>query len=250
MSSISTLTGRLGPLARVVPKGSPWLHPTRRVRRPDTSVASSAFDTRLHEGLVEVFRIRLDGRAVAGVLAPDGDALGLELVRVELEHTVEQLGQAHELEGEAGGPRELEQPLDDGVDALELVRHHALEPLAEALVVELAGHEPREGAERRERVLDLVGEAGGQGAEGGETVGAPELLLELAQHGDVAEHADHAEVLALATAEGRGAHLDRQRACRSGAGGSARRWAGRCGSSSVSIRISPISGLWAKTSEQ
>ena len=43
--------------------------------------------------------------------------------------------------------------------------------------------------QRGQRVLDLVGEAGGERAERGEPVGAPQLVLQLAHHGDVAEHA-------------------------------------------------------------
>ena len=55
-------------------------------------------------------------------------------------------------------------------------------------------------------------EPGGEGAQRGQPVGAPELLFELAEHGDVAEDPDHAEILAFAAAQRRGAHLDRQRA--------------------------------------
>ena len=194
------------------------LQPTRTVRRPPGDIASSGIGDQVHEGLVEVLRVGLDGRAVARVLAPDIDALALDLVGVEVERAVEQLGELNRLKDEARRAGQLEKLLDDGVDALELMRDHALEALAEARIIELARHESRECPERRERVLDLVREPGGEGAQRGQPVGAPELLFEIAEHGDVAEDPDHAEVLAFAAAQRRRAHLDRQRAAVRAAG--------------------------------
>ena len=83
--------------------------------------------------------------------------------------------------------------------------------LAELLVVEAPREVPAEGQQRRQRVLDLVGEAGGEGAQRGQPVGAPQPALQLAHDGEVADHGDHAEVLALAALERRRADLDRQR---------------------------------------
>src|SRR5262249_61498975 len=64
----------------------------------------------------------------------------------------------------------------------------------------------------RRRVLDLVGETGGERAAGGQTIGAPELALELAHRREVAQDADGAEVLAVAAFEWRRRQLDRQHA--------------------------------------
>src|SRR5262249_61683247 len=127
-------------------------------------------------------------------------------------YLLEERREADEGERHARRPGQLEQALDDPIDALELARHHALEAIAEARVVEPGRHPADERAQGRERVLDLVGEAGGEGADGGQTIRAPELALELAHHGEIAQDADRAEVLAVAALEARRGQLDRQRA--------------------------------------
>src|SRR3989441_12676302 len=64
----------------------------------------------------------------------------------------------------------------------------------------------------RSRVLDLVGEPRGEGAERRELIRAPEVVLELPHEREVAEDPDDAQVLALAALERRRAQLDRDRA--------------------------------------
>jgi len=76
----------------------------------------------------------------------------------------------HGREHETGGPGQAQEPVDDGVDPLELAGHDALEPLPEPLVVEPPRHVPAERHDRRERILDLVGQAGRQRAQRGEAV--------------------------------------------------------------------------------
>ena len=164
------------------------------------------------QGLVERVGVGPHGGQIARVLAHDAHAGRLHLVGVELGRPLQQRGHADGREGQAGRPRQLQQPLHDAVDALQLARHHRLELGAELLVVEAPREVPAERQQRRERVLDLVGEAGGEAAEGGQPVGAPQPLLELAHHRDVAHGGDHAEVLAVAALERHRADLDRQRA--------------------------------------
>jgi hypothetical protein len=91
----------------------------------------------VHKGLIEILRIGLDGRAVARVLALDIDRVALDLVGVEVERAVEQLGKPNRLKDEARRAGQLEKLLHDGVDPFELVRDHALEALAEARIIEL-----------------------------------------------------------------------------------------------------------------
>ena len=98
--------------------------------------------------------------------------------------------------------------------------------------------------------LILVGQAGGERAQRGQPIGALEVALELAQQRHVAEHADDAEVLALAALERRraetsiGTELPFRRRSVSGTFAIGARLA------SVSVRRSLSSGVWAKSSVQ
>ena len=62
---------------------------------------------------------------------------------------------------------------------------------------------PAEGEQRRERVLDFVREPGRQLADRRQPVRAAQPVLELPHAREVSEHADHAELLALAAAQRR-----------------------------------------------
>src|SRR5262245_4742524 len=162
------------------------------------------------DGTVQSLLVGMDRRYVARVLASDDDATRLDLVPVELGHPVHEHGQADQGEAQPGRPGQLEEPLDDLVDALQLARHHAHEPLAIVLVVEPPAEVAAEGQDRGQGVLDLVRQPGGEGAERGEAVRAAQLALEVAHGGEIAEHGDDAEVLAVAALERRRAQLDGQ----------------------------------------
>src|SRR5262249_41938694 len=87
---------------------------------------------------MERLRVGLDRGHVAGELPHDGDAGHLDLVVVELDDPVHQRRQPDEREGQSRWPRQLEQALDDVVDAVDLTGHDALETLTEVRVVESA----------------------------------------------------------------------------------------------------------------
>src|SRR5206468_7233365 len=106
-------------------------------------------------------------------------ALRLETVAVQLEHALEKRRQPQRLEREARGAGQLQQPLDDGVDALELARDDRLELLAEVRILEASREMPAEGEQRRERVLDFVREPGRQLADRRQPVRAAQPVLEL-----------------------------------------------------------------------
>src|SRR5439155_5703269 len=86
------------------------------------------------------------------------------------------------------------------------------EPLAEVDVVELPLEVTAERDQRGQRVLDLVGEAGRERAERGQPIRAAQVALEPPDQREISQHADDAEVLALAALERRRAELDRHRA--------------------------------------
>src|SRR5881296_593518 len=89
---------------------------------------------------IERFLVGLDRRDVARELPGDGDVARLDPVLVELHDPLQERRESDEGERHARRPGQLEQTLDDPIDALELARHHALEALAEARVVEPARH--------------------------------------------------------------------------------------------------------------
>src|SRR5881296_821191 len=153
------------------------------------------------EGAIERLLIDPDGGHVLAPIAHDAHALRLETVAVQLEHALEKRRQPQRLEREARGAGQLQQPLDDGVDALELARDDRLELLAEVRILEASREMPAEGEQRRERVLDFVREPGRQLADRRQPVGAAQPVLELPHAREVSEHADHAELLALAAAQ-------------------------------------------------
>src|SRR5262245_24611560 len=163
------------------------------------------------DGAVQSLLVGMDRRHVARVLASDDDATRLDLVEVELDHPVHEHRQADQGEAQPGRPGQLEEPLDDLVDTLQLARHYAHEPLAIVLVVEPPAEVAAEGQDRGQRVLDLVRQPGGEGAERGEAVRAAELALEVAHGGEIAEHGNDTEVLPIAALERRRAQLDGQR---------------------------------------
>src|SRR5262249_16635998 len=140
----------------------------------------------------------------------DVDAALVELLEVKLEGPLEELREPHEGEAHPGRTGELEQPLDDPVDPLQLARHDVAEALAEIRVVDLPVQMAAEGRQRVQRVLDLGGESGGGRAGGGQPIRPSQVVLELPNERDVPEHADDAQVLPLTALERRRAELDRQ----------------------------------------
>ena len=79
------------------------------------------------------------------------------------------------------------------------------ESIAEIGVLITLRQELRESFDRDERVLNFVRHAGGKRAEAGEPVAAPNLQLQPLQRGDVGEHDQRSEHLALLPMENRAA---------------------------------------------
>src|SRR5438034_11761050 len=101
---------------------------------------TTLFRSQVDERPIERFLVGLDRRDVARELPGDGDVARLDPVLVELHDPLQERRESDEGERHARRPGQLEQTLDDPIDALELARHHALEALAEARVVEPARH--------------------------------------------------------------------------------------------------------------
>ena len=112
--------------------------PTRSTRRPPAGIASRALRTRLTSDWWSASAsAQIAGRSRA-YSRLRRDAAAVQLVRAQVHHALQQHRQPDGREGQARGPGQLEQPLDDAVDALQLVRDDRLELLAELLVVEAA----------------------------------------------------------------------------------------------------------------
>ena len=86
------------------------------------------------------------------------------------------------------GPTEVQQHLDDAVDAVDLLQQH-VDVLAPAgFVAQLALQQLDGAADRAERVADLVGQPHGDLARRGQGLAAAHLGFELMQARDVAHH--------------------------------------------------------------
>src|SRR4029077_12788592 len=145
-------TGGAHRIARAGPAG-PYRQPAAARHRVER------IGDQVDEDTVERVLVRLDRRHVPRVLAHDLDVLLVELLDVELERALEKLREPHEGEAHPRRPRQLEEPLDDPVDPLQLARDDVSEALAKVRVVDLPVQMPAEGEERGQWILDLVGEA-------------------------------------------------------------------------------------------
>ena len=178
---------------------------------PPAAAASAALRTRFHT----------TWRSFAG-----SARIGERLVDVARELDVgERLVGARDLEGLADEDAEIEV---DGlarprVRVVEQVADQHVEPLDLAVddrhqrAVVLGGLRARHSSSIEpeidgERIADLVGDAGGELADGGEPLGAPHVLLEPAQLGEVVEVDDAADHLIADVAQRR--HRDAERESR------------------------------------
>ena len=115
--------------------------PTRSVSRPPVGMASSALRDEVDERLVEARRVGPDRGQVARVLARHRDAAWLSISSAYSSSTRSSSVGTGAAAAKLSrlGPGQLEQPLDDAVDPLQLARHHRTGTLArKLLVVELA----------------------------------------------------------------------------------------------------------------
>src|SRR5438046_814858 len=150
----------------------------------DAAVGAAGLERVQEEVHQHLLHLRLVDHHVREVrLGVEGDRhiaparLGLEQAR----DLRDQLVQVRRHALRRGGTREGEEIVDEGADALDLAQGELAELGAELLVRQALGQELDEGAHRDQRVADLVCHAGGEHAEGGEPVGAPEQLARLPQ---------------------------------------------------------------------
>ena len=236
----------------VTTRSSVPAQPTRRMSRPPVGHGVERVADEVDERLIE--RRRRRPRSPAGRARTRASGVTPRLSSSWAHRSTTRSSSAGSRTGreaQAGRPGQLEQSLDDAVDALQLVRHDRLELGSRNCSSSKRRVRWRLKVQQRgQRVLDLVGEAGGQAAQGGQPVGATQAVLQLAHDGEIAQHRDHAEILALAALERRRADLDRRASGRCGGAGSRSGRDRPRGWQIVSMRISPSWGVAAKTSVQ
>src|SRR5205814_4708645 len=121
-----------------------------------------------------------------------------------LERAPHRVLERHRVELQAAGMSDLEQILDDPVEALDLAEDE-LEVLAlRALGPERAGQILDPGADPGERVADLVRDAGGEAPQRGEAVEPASVLLGALEWREVHERGDRAVDAAALVAQERG----------------------------------------------
>ena len=86
------------------------------------------------------------------------------------------------------------------------------EGLAKIRVLVTLRQQLGESLDRDERILDLVGHPGGKRAQAGQPIAPPNLHLETLQRGDVGQHHERAQQLAILPVENRTARADHDRA--------------------------------------
>ena len=146
-------------------------------------------------------------RGQARVIAPhEGDAARGRLFFQEQGHALEELMDVEGHDAEGDGAPDVQQHLDDAVDAGHLFQEHGRVLAPPRLVAQLALHELRGAADGRERVADLVGEPYGHLPRRGQSLPAADLGLELAQARDVAHHRHRRDDGAAASGERRRDH--------------------------------------------
>ena len=122
----------------------------------------------------------------------------------ELDRFAQRLADVEAVLGRTGGPREPAEALDEPLHALDLARDDPAEVLEERMVVEPARDELGERLDGHDRVLDLVGDAGSQDLEVGQSLHSLALGLQLLERREVTEHRDRAQDGAPGIAQGRG----------------------------------------------
>src|SRR5439155_1491839 len=105
---------------------------------------------------------------------------------------LEKLVEVERHQSELDGPRQVEQHLDDAVDAVDLGEEHVRVLAPPRVGPELALQELDGAPDGPERVPDLVGEADRHPTGSGERLAPPHLRLELADPRQIAQHGDGA----------------------------------------------------------
>ena len=173
------------------------------VRRPPSGMASMAFRTRLWK----TWSSRSSSARIGGqarIVAPHDRARCAPppSPRTSERDALEELVHVERHEPQRHRPPQVEQHLDDPVDAVHLLEQHVGVLAPARLVAELALQELHGAADGAERVADLVGEADGHLAGRGQRLAAAHLGLELAQPRDVADHRHRRLTAPLAAASG------------------------------------------------
>ena len=160
-------------------------------------------EQQVEKDLLQLAGIAVDGRQIVGQVEIDIDLRGLELVFEQRERVADDLVEVGLAELGGGGAGEVEQAVGDfgGAEALlgDLVEHRAEARIA----AQLLGEHLRVGGDDGQRGVDLVGDAGGEQADGAELVGLGELGFERDALGDVVDQNDAADGDEVAREQGR-----------------------------------------------
>ncbi len=146
----------------------------------------------IEEDLLQLAGVAVDGGQLVGKIEIDQDLRGLELVLEQRKRVANDLVQVGGAELGGGSAGEVEQAVGDfgGAEALlrDLVEHRAEARVA----AQLLGEHLRVGGDDGQRRVDLVGDAGGEQADGAELVGLGELRFKRDALGDVVDQDDAA----------------------------------------------------------
>src|SRR3989338_4352996 len=121
-----------------------------------------AVEEKVKEDLLELLGVGVNHQPIVVRGVTNVDALLQALVGEQRKGVVQQLGEPDGLQLQRGGPGEVGELLDDGVDAVDFLLDDAEELLPEGRIHVLLRQVLGEGLDGGERVLDLVRHAGGE----------------------------------------------------------------------------------------
>src|SRR5262245_9851858 len=161
--------------------------------------------------LQQLIRVGAHARPVARRFEHHGHAALLRRGGEASDRALGQLRDRYRTQYEISGPRGGEEVLDDRIEAYDLAKN---EPDALVALVprrEVAAQVLHAGRDPRQRVAQLVGDAGGEAAERRETVQLANALLHAPQAGEVDERRDGAPDSTFAVTDRCGGDVRRER---------------------------------------
>ncbi|MEI8189634.1 MAG: hypothetical protein WCI75_07950 [candidate division NC10 bacterium] len=156
--------------------------------RPPAEHRLNGVGDEVAEATVEALAIHHAERQVRGQPADDADAVTFRLSLEELEDLPQNVVENHRLHVDAGGARQLHHVFKDRLHPFELAGDDPVEFLPDAGVIVVQRYELREDLNGGQGVPDVVGDARRHRSEGGQAIGAPQAILQIAHPGELCVH--------------------------------------------------------------